>query len=128
MRDVSLAPRGTEVRKQETTAGRGRTRSLAVDCCKSPVTLRTSKYRLLFLVISALARRGLSKLASCLFFFPMENTRAPPCGLQWRKLVELFRKNDSRFYWYDLKIRGKRYRGSTKETNKKKAGRVGALR
>jgi len=42
--------------------------------------------------------------------------------------VELFRKNDSRFYWYDFKVRGKRYRGSTKETNKKKAGRIGALR
>jgi hypothetical protein len=44
------------------------------------------------------------------------------------ELVELFRKNDSRFYWYDFKVRGKRYRGSTKETNKKKAGRIGALR
>ena len=42
--------------------------------------------------------------------------------------MELFRKNDSRFYWYDFKVRGKRYRGSTKETNKKKAGRIGALR
>jgi integrase len=42
--------------------------------------------------------------------------------------VELFRKNDSRFYWYDFKVRGKRYRGSTKETNKKRAGRIGALR
>jgi hypothetical protein len=58
----------------------------------------------------------------------MENTRAPPCGLQWRKLVELFRKHDSRFYCYDFKVRGKRYRGSTKETNKKRAGRIGALR
>ena len=42
--------------------------------------------------------------------------------------MELFRKIDSRFYWYDFKVRGKRYRGSTKETNKKKAGRIGALR
>jgi hypothetical protein len=42
--------------------------------------------------------------------------------------VELFRKNDSRFYWYDFKVRGKRYRGFTKETNKKRAGRIGALR
>jgi hypothetical protein len=42
--------------------------------------------------------------------------------------VELFRKNDSRFYWYDFKVRGRRYRGSTKETNKKKAGRIGAFR
>jgi integrase len=42
--------------------------------------------------------------------------------------VELFRKKDSRFYWYDFKVRSKRYRGSTKETNKKRAGSVAALR
>ncbi len=42
--------------------------------------------------------------------------------------MELFRKKDSRFYWYDFKVRGKRYRGSTKETNKKRAGRIAALR
>jgi hypothetical protein len=41
--------------------------------------------------------------------------------------VELFRKKDSRFYWYDFKVRGKRYRGSTKDTNKKRAGSVAAL-
>src|SRR5712691_4331982 len=50
-----------------------------------------------------------------------------PCGLQWRKLVELFRKKDSRFYWYDFKLRDKRYRSSTKETNKKRAGKIAAL-
>jgi len=42
--------------------------------------------------------------------------------------VELFRKKDSRFYWYDFKVHGKRYRGSTKETNKKRAGKIAALR
>jgi hypothetical protein len=42
--------------------------------------------------------------------------------------VELFKKNDSRFYWYDFKWRGKRYRRSTKETNKKRAGKIAALR
>jgi hypothetical protein len=51
-----------------------------------------------------------------------------PCGLQWRKLVELFRKKDSRFYWYDFKLLGKRYRRSTKETNKKRAGKIAAMR
>jgi hypothetical protein len=40
--------------------------------------------------------------------------------------VELFRKKDSRFYWYDFKLRGKRYRRSTKETNKR-AGKIAAL-
>lgn len=42
--------------------------------------------------------------------------------------MELFQKKDSRFYWYDFKLRGKRYRGSTKETNKKRAGKIAALR
>jgi len=42
--------------------------------------------------------------------------------------VELFRKKDSRVYWYDFKVRGKRYRGSIKETNKKRAARIAALK
>jgi len=42
--------------------------------------------------------------------------------------VELYKKRDSRFYWYDFKWRGKRYRSSTKETNKKRAGKIAALR
>ena len=28
--------------------------------------------------------------------------------------MELFRKKGARFYWYDFKVRGKQYRGSTK--------------
>jgi integrase len=52
-----------------------------------------------------------------------------PCGLHWRKkLVELFRKTDSRFWWFDFKVRGKRYRGSTKERNSKRAGKIAALK
>jgi len=42
--------------------------------------------------------------------------------------VELYKKRDSRFYWYDFKWRGKRYRSSTKETKKKRAGKIAALR
>jgi hypothetical protein len=42
--------------------------------------------------------------------------------------VELYKKKDLRFYWYDFKWRGKRYRSSTKETNKKRAGKIAALR
>ena len=81
---------------------------------------------------SALAKAKPHKLtSSCSGSFEKEHT-SPPCGLQWRKLVELFRKKDSRFYWYDFKVRGKRYRGSTrgstKETNKKRAGSIAALR
>ena len=42
--------------------------------------------------------------------------------------MELYKKTDSRYYWYDFKLRGKRYRSSTKETNKKRAGKIAALR
>jgi hypothetical protein len=42
--------------------------------------------------------------------------------------VELFKKKDSRFYWYDFKWRGKRYRRSTKEENKKRAFKIAALK
>jgi integrase len=42
--------------------------------------------------------------------------------------VELFRKKDSRFWWFDFKVRGERYRGSTKETNEKRAAKIAALK
>ena len=44
-----------------------------------------------------------------------------PCGLLGGDLVELFRKNKSKYYWYDFTVRGERYRGSTKETNETRA-------
>src|SRR6266567_2210522 len=72
--------------------------------------------------------RGLGRLgSSCSSWGSSGRTRERlPCGLQWRKLVELFRKKDSKFYWYDFKVRGKRYRRSTKETNKKRAEKIAA--
>jgi len=42
--------------------------------------------------------------------------------------VEIFRKKDSRLYWYDFQLRGKGYRRSTKETNKRRAAKTAALR
>jgi hypothetical protein len=42
--------------------------------------------------------------------------------------VELFKKKDSRFYWYDFKLRGRRYRSSTKETNRNRAAKIAALK
>jgi len=42
--------------------------------------------------------------------------------------VKLFKKKDSSFYWYDFNVRGTRYRGSTKETNRKRAEKVAALK
>lgn len=42
--------------------------------------------------------------------------------------MELFKKKDSQFYWFDFKVRGKRYRGSTKETKPKRAAKIAALK
>jgi integrase len=41
-----------------------------------------------------------------------------PCERSWRTGVELFRKKNSRYWWYDFVVRGERFRGSTKETKK----------
>src|SRR5215467_443696 len=51
-----------------------------------------------------------------------------PCGLQWRKLVKLFKKSDSVFYWYDFTVRGERFRGSTKEANEGRAAKIAGLK
>jgi integrase len=51
-----------------------------------------------------------------------------PCGLQWRKLVKLFKKPDSTFYWYDFTVRGERFRGSTKESNETRAAKIAGLK
>ena len=42
--------------------------------------------------------------------------------------MELLKKKDSKFYWYDFTVRGQRYRGSTKETNITRAGKIAALK
>jgi site-specific recombinase XerD len=42
--------------------------------------------------------------------------------------VELFRKKNSQYYWYDFAFRGRRYRGSTNETNKNRAGSIAAIK
>ena len=51
-----------------------------------------------------------------------------PCGLLGGDLVELFRKNNSKCYWYNFTVRGKRHRGSTKEANETRAQKVTALK
>jgi hypothetical protein len=51
-----------------------------------------------------------------------------PCGLLGGDLVELFRKNKPKYYWYDFTVRGVRYRGSTKETNEPRAQKAAALK
>ena len=42
--------------------------------------------------------------------------------------MELFRKKQSKYYWYDFTVRGERYRGSTKETNETRAQKAAALK
>jgi integrase len=42
--------------------------------------------------------------------------------------VKLFRKKDSRFYWYDFKVRGIRHRASTKEPTLRRAEKIAALK
>jgi hypothetical protein len=51
-----------------------------------------------------------------------------PCGLQWRKLVKLFRKKNSKFFWFDFAVRGERYRGSTQVTDEKRATTIASLK
>src|SRR6266853_1490036 len=45
-----------------------------------------------------------------------------------RKLVKLFKKQKSQFYWYDFTVRGRRYRGSTQETKAARAGKIAGLK
>ena len=45
-----------------------------------------------------------------------------------RKLVKLFRKPNSKFYWYDFTVRGHRYRGSTQETRSVRALKMTSLK
>lgn len=42
--------------------------------------------------------------------------------------MELLKKKDSKYYWYDFTVAGRRYRGSTKEINEKRAGAIAAIK
>jgi len=42
--------------------------------------------------------------------------------------VKLFRKPNSKFYWYDFTVRGRRYRGSTQETRSARAAKAASLK
>lgn len=42
--------------------------------------------------------------------------------------MELLKKKDSKYYWYDFAVAGRRYRGSTKETNQKRAEAIAAIK
>ena len=42
--------------------------------------------------------------------------------------MKLFRKNKSKYYWYDFTVRGERYRGSTKEKSETRAQKAASLK
>ncbi|HTU47688.1 MAG TPA: hypothetical protein VMF91_21705 [Bryobacteraceae bacterium] len=42
--------------------------------------------------------------------------------------MKLFRKNKSKYYWYDFTVRGERYRGSTKKNNETRAQKAASLK
>jgi site-specific recombinase XerD len=56
------------------------------------------------------------------------NTRVASVRAARRKLVKLFKKPKSKFYWYDFTVRGSRYRGSTQETKSARALKVASLK
>src|SRR4029077_19918418 len=74
-------------------------------------------------------RSGTSKLScgrsdNCL----VQNMRVASVRAARRKLVKLFKKSNSKFYWYDCTVRGCSYRGSTQETNSVRALQIASLR
>jgi hypothetical protein len=54
----------------------------------------------------------------------MRSARNASVRAAMEKLVKLFKKQKSRFYWYDFTVRGHRYRGSTNETKAVRASKV----
>jgi integrase len=42
--------------------------------------------------------------------------------------VDLFKKKKSKYWWYDFTVRDRRYRGSTKETNRNRASSIASLK
>ena len=42
--------------------------------------------------------------------------------------MELFKKKKSKYYWYDFTVGGRRYRGSTQESNRNRAGAIAAIK
>jgi integrase len=58
----------------------------------------------------------------------VQNTRATSVRAARRKLVKLFKKPKSKFYWYDFTVRGRRYRASTQETKSVRALQIASLK
>src|SRR5215472_17066520 len=58
----------------------------------------------------------------------VRNIRVASVRAARRKLVKLFKKPKSKFYWYDFAVRGRRYRASTQETKSVKALKIASLK
>jgi hypothetical protein len=58
----------------------------------------------------------------------VKNLRVASVRAARRKLVKLFKKPNSKFYWYDFTVRGHRYRGSTQEMKSVRAVKAASLK
>jgi hypothetical protein len=58
----------------------------------------------------------------------VQNMRVAFVRAARRKLVKLFKKPKSKFYWYDFTVRGHRYRASTQETKAVRALQAASLK
>jgi hypothetical protein len=58
----------------------------------------------------------------------VRNARVTSVRAARRKLVKLFKKPKSKFYWYDFTVRGRRYRASTQETKSVRALQIASLK
>jgi integrase len=58
---------------------------------------------------------------------PKEHASCFRAGSRGVRLVDLYRKKKSPFFWFDFTVRGERFRGSTKESNETRAGKIAAL-
>src|SRR4029077_13975095 len=58
----------------------------------------------------------------------VQNVRVASVRAARRKLVKLFKKPKSKFYWFDFTVRGCRYRGVHKETKSVNALQVASLK
>jgi integrase len=56
------------------------------------------------------------------------NTRVASVRAAMEELVKLFKKEKSKFYWFDFTVRGQRYRGSTCEMKAVKATKVASIK
>jgi hypothetical protein len=82
----------------------------------------------LFANSNAFVREQVSYHVAVSHNYIVQNMRVASVRAARRKLVKLFKKSNSKFYWYDFTVRGCRYRGSTQETKSVRALQIASLR